>query len=755
MIRLISFLVILTILVSSIKAGNICGPEIKNLAQYVNPLIGTGGTGHTFPGAVTPYGMVQLSPDTGIGEWKRCSGYHATDSTIIGFSLTHLSGTGNADLGDVMLMPTIGEIYTNRGTSLYPDTTYRSRFRNETEKASPGYYSVFLDDYKILAELTASKRVGLHRYTFPTSDSVSFIMNFTHRVMRDDGEKIWSYYQYDDSTTLSGYSVSSGWAKDRRIYWTVKFSKPFNTQDDKVKSGKNIRAILNFTTQENEQIIVKTAYSPVSIANARLNLTEVSHWDFDTVKAEAQNAWNRELNKIIIDADKKTKTLFYTSMYHAMIHPSLFTDINGQYRGADNTVYETNKHPQHTIFSLWDTFRALHPLLTIIHPEKNRQFVYNMLNYYHQTPNKTLPVWELHGNETWTMIGYHAAPVITDAFLKGLIKEDDAMDFLKAMTTSATNTERPRSGITEYMQYGYVPVETDSKEPVSITLEYAFDDWCIAKMAEALGKKEIAEHYTNRSNNFKNVWDDNTRFMRGRDTEGNFATRRPGGEFDPLYFQWGGDYTEGNAWQYTWYVPHDVPALIALMGGNVAFEQKLDSLFLISSNEENEIRDVTGTIGQYAHGNEPSHHICYLYNYVQKPWKTQEKINHILNNFYQPERDGIIGNEDCGQMSAWYIFSSLGFYPVNPVSGVYVIGKPNVEKAIINVDNGNTFTIKTKNYKTENTYIKHVKLNGAPYECTWISHTDIIRGGELTFYMSDEPSSWGTSKNSMPVSSIY
>ena len=727
----------------------------KDLAQFVDPLIGTGGTGHTFPGAVLPFGMVQLSPDTDIGTWKRCSGYHASDSTIAGFSLTHLSGTGNGDLGDVMLMPTIGSLRRERGTSDDPDAGYRSRFSKDTERAEPGYYSVMLDDYSILAELTVSKRVGFHRYTLPASDSVHLIMDMTHRVERDRSERVWSYFQYNDSVSISGYTISHGWAKDRHIYWAIKTSKPFERPSaQNIYQGKDLRAIMHFTSEKDEQLLIKAAYSPLSISNARKNLNEISHWDFDQVKMDARETWNKELNKIQIETSPEGKTLFYTGMYRTMIHPSLFTDINGEFRAIDKSTRRATEHEQYTVFSLWDTYRALHPLQTILQPERNKDFVYSMLNHYKHNPYNILPIWELHGNETWTMIGYHAIPVITDAFFKGLINRDDAPTFLNAMVQSAN--KHPYGGIDEYLEYGYVPVSTKTKEPVSMTLEYAYDDWCIAKMAEALEEKEIATTFYKRSQSYQNLFDPVTRFMRAKDTLGNWATRSRSGIFNPFLASWRGDYTEGNAWQYTWYVPHNIPHLISLMGGEELFAEKLDSLFMATPQDNNyQPRDITGMIGQYAHGNEPSHHICYLYNYVGKPFRTQEKINDILNNFYLADRDGIIGNEDCGQMSAWYVFSALGFYPVNPASGVYVLGKPHVSKASIQVNNQQSFNISAINLSDENIYIEKVELNGEPYEKNWIGHESIMQGGEIIFHMTDSPSKWGTSPDAYPVESIY
>lgn len=733
-------------------------PVLYDFAKYVDPLIGTGGTGHTFPGAVLPYGMVQLSPDTDIGGWERCAGYHATDSTILGFSLTHLSGTGNADLGDVMLMPFVGKAFLHRGTSMYPDTTYRSRFRKETEVADPGYYRVLLDDYHVLAEMTVSERVGMHRYTFPETDSAGFIMDLSHRVIRDidRGGRKWAYTQYDDSVSVSGYIVSTGWAKDRKIFWAMEFSKPLNRdRKEKIVTGIDHRIVVHFETEQHEQVLVKVAYSPVSIVNARLNLQEIPHWDFDIVRKQARETWNKELNKIAVqDSDSVKKTIFYTAMYHAMIHPSLFMDVNGQYRGTDNTVYQAKKMNNHTVFSLWDTYRALHPLLTIIQPERNSEFVYNMLRHYEQSPYRMLPIWELHSNETWTMIGYHAIPVITDAYFKGLIDKEDAGDFLEAMVTTAT--KHPYGAIEDYVKYGYVPVWSSVREPVSMTLEYAYNDWCIAKMAEDLGEKAIAEEFYLRSESYRNLWDPVSGFMRARDTLGELATRSPTGTFSPFRVQWKGDYTEGNAWQYTWYVPHNIPDLIDLMGGKQAFGKKLDSFF-VSKSDPNvaSLRDVSGLIGQYAHGNEPSHHIPYLYNYIGQTYKTQEIVDTVLNYFYLAERDGIIGNEDCGQMSAWYIFSSLGFYPVNPASGVYVIGKPNVEKAEIRLRNKKVFCVMAHNLSKENIYIDKVKLNGEIYDKSWIDHNDIIQGGEISFFMTDKPSEWGMNAAFYPMDSVY
>jgi predicted alpha-1,2-mannosidase len=704
-----------------------------DVTDYVDPMIGTDGSGHTFPGVVLPHGMVQLSPDTDVGGWKRCSGYHYSDSTIVGFSHTHISGTGVGDLGDVMIMPVTGRLYLQRGT----DTTYRSGFVHEDEEASVGYYSVFLKDYGIKAELTATVRAGMHRYTFPQADSVYFVIDYTHRVKSWRGKTKWGFIKIPDDSTILGYRINEGWARTRTMYFAMRFSSPFQRgRDTKIDAHEELKYFVKYSTDKDEQILVKVAVSPVSMKNAMQNLEqEMPGWNFDEIVHAARKAWNKELSAIRIEADEKTKRIFYTSLYHAHIHPSVYMDVNGEYRGLDQEIHRARDYTNYTVFSLWDTYRAWHPLMTIIDTERTNSYIRSMLAHYQQSVYNMLPIWSLQAWETWCMIGYHSIPPIADAYLKG-IRGYDARLALKAMVNTASSAFY--QGLGDYMRLGYVPA--NHREPVSRTLEFAYDDWCIAQMAGALGEKAINADFSRRASFYQNVFDNSTGFMRAKDSLGVFTTRNPSGIFDPLYAHYGHDYTEGNAWQYSWYVPHDVSGLVALMGGNDAFEKKLDSLFLLEPEKNDDApHDISGLIGQYAHGNEPSHHIAFLYNWVLKPWKTQEIVHRIMTEYYDDVPDGICGNEDCGQMSAWYLFNAMGFYPVNPANSVYVFGCPVVERAEICLENGKTFTVKVQNPGRAHKYIQTVILNGNEYKRTWISHRDIMAGGELVFVMGAHP----------------
>lgn len=716
----------------------------SNILSYVDPLIGTSAHGHTFPGAAYPFGMVQLSPDTGIEGWDWCSGYHYSDSSIIGFSHTHLSGTGRSDLLDVMLMPTVGEIKLQSGTKEDPDSGYRSRFSHDEEWASPGYYKVNLQDYNIVAELTVSPRCGFHRYTFPESKDSHIILDLSHHYSKDS--VLFTTLNLIDSCTIAGQRKTKGWGEPGEKYWSnqqlfyaIRVSKPFLSADvalddsftnEKVAQGKNVKAVLNFETKKNEEILVKVGISAVSVDNALQNLSEeIPGWNFDVVLKNTQSVWRDELSKINIDASENTKTVFYTALYHSLLAPYLYNDVNGEYLGYDKKIYKTKNFNNYTVLSLWDTFRAENPLLTLLAPDRTNDLIQSMLMQYEQYG--LLPVWPLWSSETNCMIGYHSIPVIVDAYFKG-IRNYDVEKAYQAMKTSAMQDE---FGVRELKQYGYIPYDKHNKS-VSTALEYCYDDWCIAQMAKNMGKDEDYEYFMKRAASYKTYFDKEYGLMNGFSSKGEF--RRP---FDPFYSSYGQcDWVEGNSWQYSFFVPHDVEGLIGLYGSKEKFTAALDTLFSMPTDMSGHDVpiDITGLIGQYAHGNEPSHHVAYLYNYGGQPYKAQEKLHEIMTTLYTDKPDGLCGNEDCGQMSAWYVFSAMGFYPVNPAGGVYIIGKPMLDKADIKISD-KEFTIKVHNLNDKNIYIQSMKLNGENYNKLYITHQDIVKGGTLEFEMGIAP----------------
>lgn len=734
----------------------------KTPYEYVDPFIGSGGEGHTYPGASVPFGMVQLSPDTTVKHYKKnfkwCAGYQYHDQTILGFSHTHFSGTGHSDLGDLLIMPTVGSIQTETGTHENPDAGFRSRFSHEREHAVPGYYSVVLDDYKIKAELTTSQRAGFHRYTFPKSDNAHIIMDLVSSIHNYDDKVVWTYIRVENDKLVTGFRQTRGWAETRYFYFAIRFSKPFTSHGfDKADpttyhytkpdgytmnvpeiAGRKIKGFFNFKTAANETIQLKVGISGVSIAGALNNLdTEIPHWDFGRVRADARKRWEKELDNIIIEGTDREKQIFYTSVYHTMLAPVLYMDVDRRYRGLDQNIHRAKDFTNYTIFSLWDTYRATHPLYTIIKPERVDDMIKSMLAHYDQSAHGMLPIWSFHNNETWCMIGYHSVSVIADAYLKGFRGFDGEKAF-KAMKATATN--RQYDGLGHYMDLGFVPIDKED-EGASKTLEYAYDDWTIGQMAKAMNKTDDYNAFMKRAGYYKNIYDKKTGFMRARNSDGSW--REP---FDPLYAQYGGDYTEGNAWQYSWYVPHDVPGLIKLMGGKKKFVKKLDRLFSIKTTDKKhfQVEDISGLIGQYAHGNEPSQHIAYLYNYAGKPWRTQERIHQVMENLFDNTPEGICGNEDCGQMSAWYIFSSMGFYPVCPGNLLYDIGKPCIPKATIYLPGNKTFTMTARNLSPKNKYIQKATLNGKPLKRPFIAHKDIVSGGKLVFTMGPRPKKrWG------------
>lgn len=682
-----------------------------SFTQFVNPYIGTGGHGHVFLGANVPFGAVQLGPTQITRGWDWCSGYHYSDSLIIGFGHMHLSGTGIGDLGDIAFLPT------------FDAKTYTERFSHDAEYVRPGYYTVRLADSKILVELTATQRAGMHRYTYPLSSKQPLLkLNLKQGIGWDKMTKC--QLTQENPTTVSGYRLSEGWAKDQRVYFVAEFSRAVKLQEMQADSV----GVFSFD-DATKPLLVRVGISAVSVDNAKANLkAEIKDWNFDRVAQEADAAWNDELGKIKVETPNlDDKTIFYTSLYHTMIAPSVFSDVNGQYRGSDGKIYQGD-FVNYTTLSLWDTYRAAHPLMTIIHPEKQRDIAQTFLHIFQQQGK--LPVWHLVGNETDCMVGNPGIPVLADIVLKGFNVDKKAA--YQAMRTSALLDERSLDNL---KKFGYIPWNRDSTfETVAKGLEYALADACVAKVAKLLGEKKDYQYFFNRSKSYKYYFDKKTGFMRGVD---NGKFREP---FNPFHSSHrNDDYTEGNAWQYTWLVPHDVPGLIKLFDGKRPFVTKLDSLFTISGDlGENASPDISGLIGQYAHGNEPSHHILYMYNYVGQHDKTAEKVREVLKTMYHNDFDGLSGNEDVGQMSAWYVLSSLGIYQVEPAGGRYMFGSPLFDKAVVNVGQGKTFTIIAHNNSAKNVYVQQIKLNGRPYKKLYIDYKDIVSGGTLEFFMTDK-----------------
>jgi len=734
------------------KSKNTKNTSSFSAVKYVHPFIGTKGDGNTFPGPVAPFGMIQPGPDTDDSLWATASGYEYSDPSIIGFSMTHFSGTGIPDLGDFLFMPSVTKPKLKEGPKEDPELGHRQRYSHEDESASPGYYQVKLQDSGVNVELTASERAGIMRYTFPAADSAYILTDLKH-VLR--WNVIWSQMRVENDSTITGSHIVKGWAKNRHLYFAARYSRPFdhyriyndgkpviyNTyrfRSTKMSEGKDLKFIARFAHPEKEPIYVKVGISAVSTQNALKNLdTEIPHWDFDRIRQETQAKWEKELGKIEIEGSEQKKENFYTSMYHAFINPSLYEDANGQYRGLDEQAHQAKDFTNYTIFSLWDTFRATHPLYTLIQRKRDDDMIKSMLAHYDQSVEHMLPIWSLEGNETWCMIGYHAVPVIADAVMKG-VKGFDVERAYEAAKTTAMNPNYDH--VMTYAKLGWVPADKEN-ESVSKTLEYAFDDYTIAQMAKKLGKDKDYKYFISRADNYKNIFDPKTNLMRGKNADGSWY--KP---FHPHTYKFLGPITEGTNWQYTWYVPQDVPGLIKLMGGKKPFIEKLDTLFNSNPNitETNNSPDITGMIGQYAQGNEPSHHIAFLYDYTDQPWKTQKWIRYITKHMYHNEPDGLIGNDDCGQMSAWYIFNSLGFYPVAPGSNTYVIGSPSVKKAVMHLSNGNNFTVLADNLSDENVYIQSARLNGKDWNKPYIIDDALESGGTLEFVMGPKPNkSWG------------
>ncbi|WP_269790338.1 GH92 family glycosyl hydrolase [Stenotrophomonas sp. Iso1] len=751
-------------------------PAAKEAAySTVNPFIGTGGEGHTYPGATVPYGMVQLSPDTRIQSRKEgygwAAGYRHDDSTIVGFSHTHFSGTGHSDLGDLLLMPTTGELKLERGNPDQPLSGYTSRFSHASETAQPSYYAVTLDDYNVRAELTASARVGMHRYTFPAGKPAHVVLDLRTSMYDYPGKILWSRVRVRADGTVTGFRETRGWAPGRQLYFAMRFSQPLsghqlhNTEQDITYKGfpppgeknpeqraqiegRQLVAAFDVVPVAGKPLLVKVAISPVSEDNAIANLdAEAPDWDFDGMRSAAKQQWSEALGAVDAQGNEAQRTSFYTALYHTLLGPTLFMDSDGRYRGPDNAVHQAKGWTNYSTFSLWDTYRALHPLATLVQPpQRTNDFVNSLLASRRESAHGVLPVWSFHGLETWCMIGYHAVPVIADAYMKG-IRGYDTDEALQAMVASANYG--PYDGIAQYRELGYVPIDEEG-EAASKTLEYAYDDWTIAQVAQAMGKTDIATEFTKRAGNWKHAFDPATGFMRARKRDGSF--REP---FDPSASGYGSDYTEGNAWQYSWYVPQDVAGLAAAHGGNDKLMARLDAVF--EANVDPSIfahmEDITGLIGWYAHGNEPSHHVAYLYAHAGQPWRTQARLKQIMDTQYAARIDGLAGNDDLGQMSAWYVFTALGFYPVTPGSNQYIIGRPFLPRATLNLPNGKRFSIVANGLDDTHAYVGSVTLNGKPLDRAYLTHEEILAGGELQFTMQAQPNrEWATDAAKLPYS---
>jgi predicted alpha-1,2-mannosidase len=721
------------------------------LADYVRPLVGAHGEGNTFPGASAPFGMLQLSPDTEDSLWETASGYEYSDSSIMGFSLTHLSGTGIPDLGDFLFVPAVGTPQFVPGSKTHPDSGYRSSYSHEDETASAGYYRVKLRKSGVVVELTAADRSGIIRLTYPETDS-AYIITDLHHVLR--WNVVWSNVRVLDDSTITGFHLVNGWAKERYLYFAARYSRSFDDfgiiRDGKLvrydgyrfrsraeATGRNLQFFAHYKTHRDEVIMVKVAVSPVSTANAIRNLeAEIPDWDFERVHQQTRDKWNRELAKIEMEGSQQEKETFYTAMYHAFLAPNLYQDVTGEYRGLDQNTHLAQGFTNYAIFSLWDTYRATHPLFALIQADRDADMINSMLAHYDQSVEHLLPVWSLQANETWCMIGYHAVPVIVDAYLKG-VTGFEPMRAYNAVRTTAMNPNY--DNVATYARLGWVPFDKEN-ESVSKTLEYAYDDFCVAQMAKGLGKMADYEYFMKRAGAYRNLFDKTCGLMRGKDSEGKWRT-----SFDPHLYVQGGDFTEGTSWQYTWYVPHDVEGLIALMGGKKRFTEKLDSLFISSADSSEGMDDIQGRIGEYWHGNEPSHHIIFLHGYAGQPWKTQQRVHEIMRTQYGNMPNSLTGNDDCGQMSAWYIFNAMGFYPVCPGSNYYVIGSPTLKRAVLHLSNGKTFAITATDLSDENIYVQSVELNGKSWDSPFLPFDELKNGGTITFTMGPEPNkNWGS-----------
>lgn len=720
------------LLITGVLMVTSCKEVTINYTAYVDTSIGTGGHGHVFVGANVPFGAVQLGPTSIPQLWDWTSGYHVSDSTVIGFSHTHLSGTGIGDLCDITVMPVTGEVTYARGDESDSDSGLWSYADRSKEISTPGYYSVPLLRYGITAELTATNRVGFHRYTFPKSDEAAVIFDLENANGNDDILDV--FVEACGDNALRGYRTSYGWSEDQRVYFYAEFSKPFKDARIHSVGYKPMYARLDYETEEGEQILVKVGISSVSMEGAEANLrAELPGWDFDGVALAAHDMWNEELSRIKVETDNETDLRkFYTALYHTMIAPSTYNDVDGAYLGADRKVHSDPGHTTYTTFSLWDTYRAAMPLFSIYQPQRYVEMINTMLNIYREQGR--LPIWHLFSWETETMVGNPGIPPVADA----IVKEMDGFDKELAFEAMKVSAMRPDRGQGYRMEYGYIPYDKFN-ESVAYDLEYALADGALSLAAEKMGKKEDQEYFSNRSRSYRHLFDPELQYLRGKDSKGEFRK-----EYSPFASTHrADDYCEGNGWQYTWLVPHDVEGLVECFGGKDAFVHKLDSLFTVSSvlQGESTSPDITGLIGQYAHGNEPSHHTVYLYSVVGEPWKTADKVREVLNTLYHAEPDGLSGNEDVGQMSAWYVLSSLGFYEVEPASARYWFGSPLFDKAQLAVEGG-IFTITVENNSDTNRYIQKVYLNGKEHDKGYIDHKDIAAGGELVIHMGSEKGRW-------------
>jgi predicted alpha-1,2-mannosidase len=719
-------------------------PASPQPINEASPLVGTGGHGHTYPGATAPFGLVQLSPDTRVHDWDACAGYHYSDSSIWGFSHTHLSGTGIRDMGDLLILPVTGPLNGTNDYSPIAAMRFSVNFSHTNEAAQPGYYRVLLDN-SVLAELTATPHAGMHRYTFPASEQSHLLIDLVHGL---ENVPIGASLKIEHGNLITGHRRSKGWAQDKVIYFAIECSQPWQNFGIEAEGkplpkgtteikGTNLRAHLDFITSAGQQILLRVGLSPTSIEGAKSNLrVEIPSWDFDSVRVATQQDWSEQLSRIQIESpNSNIRQTFYSALYHTMLAPTMYNDANGGYRGPDGKTHPAAGFQYYSTFSLWDTFRAEHPLLTLTQPGRVNDFVQSMLVYYKQSPTAVLPVWPLASWETWCMIGYHSLPVIWDAYAKGFRGFDSELAF-QAMKFSATHN---RERLDEYQKLGYIPWVKGRQAATSTTLEYAYDDWCLAQMAGALGKTNDAQLFARRAQNYRNVWDAQTRFFRSKTEDGTYLS-----PFDPKEVSNGdvpasGYFTEANAWQYLFAVFHDVPGMMELFGGREAFIARLDEMFDQDSFMTHYASDVSGLIGQYAHGNEPCHHVSYLYALAGAQYKTARRVRQIMLTQYDNTPEGLCGNDDCGQMSAWYVFSAIGLYPVNPADGIYVIGSPLVEKAVIKLDPqfypGGTFTVIARNASKQHCYVKSAKLNGAELKRPWVTHAEIAAGGTLELEM--------------------
>ena len=748
-----------------LAATSLVAQPTKRPVDYVNPMIGTDGMGHTFPGACAPFGIVQLSPDTDTiphninGTYQKkvyeyCAGYQYHDTTIVGFSHTHFSGTGHSDLGDILIMPTTGELKLNPGTEEQPESGYRSRFSHDREKSMPGYYEVMLDDYNVKAQLTATQRVGVHKYTFPKGGDGRIILDLNHGIYNYDGKTLWASIRVESPTLITGYRITNGWARTNYTYFAIQFSQPIKNYGYKdmqkilyngfwrkfpvnknfpEMAGRKVVSYFEFDTEANPELEVKVALSATSTEGAVKNLmAEADGKSFEAIAAEASKAWNDQLASIEVEGSEDQKAMVYTSYYHTMINPSVYMDVDGKYRGLDQNIHQADGFSNYTIFSLWDTYRAEHPFLMLMKPQQARDMAMSMIRHQQQSAHGMLPIWSHMANDNWCMSGYHATSVLADAITKGA--NIDKAEALKAMVT--TSNVPYFDGLGEYVKYGYVPLEATSTA-ASTTLEYCYDDWTIYKTALAAGNTEVAELYKQRALNYRNIYDSEIGYARPKYRDGSFKK-----EFDVLQTH-GEGFIEGNSWNFSFHVPHDVFGVINHMGGEKEFLRKLDELFAMhlpeKYYEKNEDITIDCLIGGYVHGNEPSHHIPYLYAWTSQPWKTQYWVREVMNKMYKNHIRGLGGNDDCGQMSAWYLFSAMGFYPVCPGTDQYVLGAPYVPYMKLTLDNGKTMEIKADGVSDTNRYVKSVLLNGKPYTKTYITHDDLMAGGTLEFVMSSKP----------------